>query len=279
MTPDGLRVAIDFLHVIAEVDPLEVLSSLINFNSLTFDIPLTLAVPYKTFSFSNEFGTYNASVYVDGATDLPAPCMEFIHGFGARSGYYGHIADHVISLGLVAIMIDTPGRIGFNPRKWSRGFSSCIDAIVADEDLYSIVNVDKIGASGHSFGGLGTVIAAAEEPRLKCAIPMSPAIFSGWLARILKSPDPEELTVPTQMITGTLDRLINYRNVQSYFDRMTCPKDMLLIEGANHVQFLDPEMADLARLWGLIDNKPTIPVEEVHRIMKEKMTTWCLRYL
>lgn len=79
-----------------------------------------------------------------------------------------------------------------------------VDYIIAensdpDSFFYGRVNVNAIGAAGHSQGGRSAVNAAVLDSRIKCVLSIAGSNFTS---------EAKKLTTPTFFVTGTLDTIV-----------------------------------------------------------------------
>ena len=101
------------------------------------------------------------------------------------------------------------------------------------DPLAGMIDPKRIGASGHSLGGIttyGLVYSdCCRDPRIKAAIPMS------GIAGIVDDTYFEGKNVPVLIMHGDADPLIPYRSSTSAFADAKGPKFLLTFLGAGHV--------------------------------------------
>jgi hypothetical protein len=67
--------------------------------------------------------------------------------------------------------------------------------------------------------------------------------------------------------------------VKDYFEQLKAPeKELVVINGGNHVQYMDHKMAELPVRLG-IDNPPTIDTDSQHQQSKTGFIRWLNQYL
>ncbi|MEW6273387.1 MAG: hypothetical protein AB1689_29255 [Thermodesulfobacteriota bacterium] len=91
--------------------------------------------------------------------------------------------------------------------------------------LFGAVDPDRIGMSGHSFGGLTTYLVEDIEPRVKVAIPMAAAVGM------------QTLDVPSLTMLGQIDSVVNNTAIRNAYERALPPKLLVEIARAGHYAF------------------------------------------
>jgi alpha-beta hydrolase superfamily lysophospholipase len=140
---------------------------------------------------------------------------------------------------------------------------------------------------GHSFGGLGALIAVKEDSRIKCMVGLAPAILPEVLRAIPK--EDYSISTPIQLQIGSNDGIIPPENVKIFFDNLRSEqKSYIEIEGGNHQRFGDKTTALMIGEYmsriGMLgrrfkDRKATITFEEQHSISRNHFVEWFNRYL
>lgn len=91
-------------------------------------------------------------------------------------------------------------------------------------EFFAALDADKVGMSGHSFGGLTTYLVAAIEPRIKVALPFAPAV-----------PGNPSLAMPSLTMLGQIDSVVNNAAIRDAFQQSASPPKYLVeIEKAGH---------------------------------------------
>jgi dienelactone hydrolase len=91
--------------------------------------------------------------------------------------------------------------------------------------FFGAVDPERIGMSGHSFGGLTTYLVQDIEPRVKVAIPMAPAVGG------------QVLDVPSLTMLGQIDSVVSNAAIRDAYARALPPKVLIEIERAGHYAF------------------------------------------
>jgi dienelactone hydrolase len=177
----------------------------------------------------------------------PYPLILFTHGLYARGVYYEDILKAWVSAGYVVAAPDfplsnanTPGGVNFgtgiaDAKNQPADASFVINEVLKDKQLAEIVDPKRIGASGHSLGGITTYgltySACCRDKRVKAAVPMSG--FGGLV-------EPVEQyfrngATPLLALHGNSDGTVPIRDDINTFARARPPKFLLTFLGAGHV--------------------------------------------
>lgn len=202
-----------------------------------------------------------------GAAAHSVPLVLFSHGFAghrrqstffcthlASHGYavvamdhLGNTLDDVVAMALgtmkAGARLDLPELLDGFVSDRPRDVSFTLDAL-RDGALTLPVTVDaqRVGMSGHSFGGFTTLVVAERDERIVAALPLAPAGGPGYLsAPALTS----ALTlrfegrVQTLFLALERDTLLPLAGIVSLFQRTPSPVRMLVLENADHMHFCD----------------------------------------
>jgi len=93
-------------------------------------------------------------------------------------------------------------------------------------DFFGALDPSRIGMSGHSFGGYTTYFVANMDSRIKVAVPLAPA-----------APGNAALHVPSLLMIGTVDGVVNLPNARNAYNASDGPKYKVEIEHAGHYAF------------------------------------------
>ena len=99
----------------------------------------------------------------------------------------------------------------------------------------------RVAVAGHSFGGFTALAAAGRDTRIAVVIGLAPAggpsPAGGALARRLDLD--WRRVVPTLFIAGDEDSVLPLDGIRALLDRVTAPKRLIAITGADHFHFCD----------------------------------------
>jgi predicted dienelactone hydrolase len=188
-------------------------------------------------------------------SQAPYPLIVFSHGYtGVRRqsvSYTAHLASH----GYVVISSDYPLSNGLAPGGARAGdvlnqpgdVSFLIDSFLgfADEPgnpLEGAIDETAIGLTGHSLGGLTTILATfgpLADPRVKAALPLAP------VSCLVGSQTYEDSHTPLLVVSGSDDQLVAFESARQAYDAASPPKYLLTLLGGNHMRFADTDMEDL----------------------------------
>jgi predicted dienelactone hydrolase len=193
----------------------------------------------------------NAPLYRTGA---PYPLLVYSNDVMANrrssTDYTTHLASHgyvVVSADYPLSNINAPG----GPRlsdvlNQPADVSFLIDSVLdlsrqTGNQLEGAINKEAIGLTGHSSGGMTTLLATfgpLRDPRVKAALSISgPACQIG--AATYDTP-----TVPLLVMTGSTDAVVSWQSVRTAYDMAKPPKYLLALLGANHRRFADLDVED-----------------------------------
>jgi dienelactone hydrolase len=177
----------------------------------------------------------------------PYPLILFTHGLYARGIFYEDVLKTWASAGYVVAAPDyplsnqdTPGGVNFgtgvaDAKNQPADASFAISQVIKDAQLGKIVDPKRIGASGHSLGGITTYglaySACCRDRRVKAAVPMSG--FGGLVEPI----DQYFRNGPTPLLAlhGNTDGTVPIASDINTFARAQPPKYFLTFIGAAHV--------------------------------------------
>jgi hypothetical protein len=150
------------------------------------------------------------------------PIITWGNGTFAVPSIYGELLDHFASWGFVVIA-STSTMTGTG-EEMLEGVEWLIDENSREESIFlGKLDIDNIGATGHSQGGGGT-INAGTDPRVKCTAPIEP--IPG---------DVENLHGPMFLIGGESDCLVRVSGIMSnIYDPSPVPTIFGIASCANH---------------------------------------------
>lgn len=212
---------------------------------------------------------------VAGPVETPRPVILYSHGLGGSRDGYAYLGKHWAEKGYVVVMLQHAGsdreivkgtvqermaalqRAAANPMnaiERARDVSFAIDRLTelnkTHPRLKGRLDLERIGLSGHSFGGNTTLLAGGmtvprvvgnevsyADKRLKALIAMSPPAPKRLPADAMKT-----LTLPLMVMTGTLDDSPIGETVAAdrrvpYDHAVGAQRYLLIFDGGDHAVF------------------------------------------
>ncbi|MFH1532837.1 MAG: hypothetical protein ABIK09_19105 [Pseudomonadota bacterium] len=149
---------------------------------------------------------------------------------------------------------------------------------VPEDMFYKSMLPDKVGMSGHSFGGFLSLLMGGLDPRIKAIVPMAPA--SGWLA--IMGYAAEDLKIPTLLMGGLADKTLDPdQELLPLWPKLPPPKGFLRFATGGHYTFSDICSLDLLKMAEILDfgdaedalkdgcGEMNIPVEQAHPVINQ----------
>lgn len=191
------------------------------------------------------------------------PLLIFAHGYSSFRRQSATYAQHLASHGYVVAApdfpqsrIDTPG----GPRLSAvldqpADVSFIIDQMLArDADpawaLAGGIDAGRVGVTGHSLGGMTTMLVAFGErrdARVKAALPISPP------GCLLPATLGAGSVVPAMIVGGSAERIVDPKSIARAYDEAGTPRYFVEIIGADHTRFTDFDITD-AELGSFVED-------------------------
>lgn len=187
-------------------------------------------------------GVQNAPVDTSGG---PYPVLLFSHGSCGYPLQSTFLLPLIASRGYVVIAPPHPGNTFFefpncgtpqaqiaSAQERPQDMIFVLDQMLAanadaGSDFFGVLDPDRIGMSGHSFGGFTTFFVTNLDPRIKVAIPMAPATPG----------DEAMLDVPFLLMLGNVDSVVDNPTARTAYANSPSPKYKVEIEHAGHYAF------------------------------------------
>jgi len=206
------------------------------------------------------------------------PLVLFSHGFGSHRRQSTFFCTHLASHGYVVASLDHLGNtihdimqlmleqargktIPETPAQ-ARDFIALrpadaiflLDALLDGVDPVVAPHIDaqRIGISGHSFGGWTTLMVTKRDARISAALPLAPAGGGSHMPvrELTEALDFDwRREVPTTYLVAERDSLLPLYGMRELFERTPGSKRLLVLNNADHMHFLDrvEEMHELFR--------------------------------
>ena len=193
------------------------------------------------------------------------PVVLFSHGYGGHRRQSTFLCTHLASHGYVVGSVDHTGNTMLDvmrqiiqaqsggelppfaeqarglARQRQPDMSFLLDTL-RDGEFGALADAERVGATGHSFGGWTTIVTTAHDRRIRAAVPLAPA--GGWnpLSDEFTVPDDDFAwgrDVPTLYIVADRDTILPLRGTRELFERTRSPKRMIVLRNADHMHFCD----------------------------------------
>ena len=118
---------------------------------------------------------------------------------------------------------------------------------------WKVVNLDKIGMFGHSFGGATSIMTAFYDNRIDACIALD-----GWIVPIPKNVVEDGLKTPFLFMgRPEWEDPLNYEELDTLISRSTSVKQKIIIEETTHFDFSDtPQFSPISKKIGISGKKP-----------------------
>ena len=197
-------------------------------------------------------GTPGAAIADDAppATGGPFPLIVFSHGSGGEPQFYRFITEHLASWGFIVAAPPHPGNtsgdcpcdggnIVASARERPDDVAFVLDQMLAlrndaSQPLGAIVDLDRAGIAGHSFGGW-TSLFVAPNGRFDAALALAPGLPESLIQRSAND------QVPLLIIGGGRDEIVPAGSVQKLWESLPSGIDRTYVslpEG-RHLTFID----------------------------------------
>lgn len=186
---------------------------------------------------------------LDGPLDAsagPYPVLMFSHGSCGYATQSLFLTALVASYGYVVVAPPHPGNTlaefpacGTGPAQVASAQERPRDVLFALDQMlaagadptspfFGALDADRIGMSGHSFGGFTTYVVLPLDDRFKVAIPMAAAV-----------PGTPRVRVPSLTMLGQIDSVVNNAAIRKAYDDAQSPKVLVEVQHAGHYAFSD----------------------------------------
>lgn len=180
------------------------------------------------------------------------PLVIMSQGAKVDKEFYSMLASNVAAQGFVVVIPNQRNRFFNDTLRYSEMYTitEVMDHMRAEDadpesPVYGMIDMDKLGLMGHSFGGASTIFASANQcvpPFCDAEIPFErPAELR---ATVLTSSnagkiDIDTSDVPVAIIGGTFE--VGRTNQLITYDNLEAPKAFFTVIGANHYGMCDAD--------------------------------------
>ena len=170
----------------------------------------------------------------------PYAAITFGHGFFRPVSSYQSTLEHLASHGYFVIASDSEGGLFPNHQNFADDIKRCLTYLEQENAsaasvLFGQVATTKFGASGHSMGGGASILATAQDSRIKALANLAAAETNPSAAAAMP-----QITVPVSLISASSDTIVPVAsNGQTMFNAAVTPKLLAVIQGGWHCGFED----------------------------------------
>ena len=249
-------------------------------------------VGYYRISYNmSPFGKYSATIrYPAKLNGWLAPKVETNdnyplvivgNGFAGSDWNIKWIPNHLTSHGFITLCFTPPNKYLGNTTQWSYGFTGGIDKLCEENrrvlsPIFELIDEDNIGIIGLSMGGAGCIEATGNNPTIiDAAVALAPARSNNSMSASMK------ISTPIQIQVGSNDSMVQPERVFPYYNIQisnNSVKEYLVINGGNHIGYIDEFFARFAQ-WIGFDGDKGIEFNEQRRISSKYFTSWFYYYL
>lgn len=203
--------------------------------------------PYATEQFNFTLQGLGATVFYPGAGGAVAAGGPFSglvlgHGWARARTQHANNGIFLASHGYIVVTVDFPSPFSPDFDAWAAQISAALDWLEAQNAdpasrFYQQIAVDRLGALGHSAGGMATWVAAGQDGRIKATMPLDPVPASGADLAALGA----ALTVPSGW-TGAPGSSCNASASYNQLYPLAAAghKAQYIVSNATHCDFEDP---------------------------------------
>jgi dienelactone hydrolase len=179
----------------------------------------------------------NAAYQGGGA---PYPALAFGHGYLVYPSRYQSTLEHLATWGYFVIATESGMEIISDDQAYADDLSISLTYLedqsrAAGSWLFGQVNLQRMGMSGHSMGAGASLLAAAEDGRVKAVANLAAAETNPSSIDLMA-----ELYIPVSLISGSEDSFTPLEtNSQLFYDAGGSPRHLPVIQGGSHCGFMD----------------------------------------
>ena len=167
----------------------------------------------------------SCTLYRPSNLDGNHPVILWGNGTGASPSSYRGLLRHWASWGFVVLAANTTNA------GTGRDMLECLDWL-EDSSISGYINFNKVGTSGHSQGGGGSIMAATDD-RIATSAPIEG--YTLGLGHDRRSHTNQ--SGPMLLLSGSADTLVNpTRNHAGLFSRTNVPVFWAILQGASHFE-------------------------------------------
>ena len=181
----------------------------------------------------------NAAYDSSGA---PYAAITFGHGFFQAVSSYQTTLEHLATHGFFVIASDSEGGLFPSHQNFADDLKVSLTYLEQQNAsstsfLFNQVRTTKFGASGHSMGGGASILATAQDTRIKALANLAAAETNPSATNVMPG-----INAPVMLVSGSADTIVPVAsNGQLMFNGGNAPKILPVIQGGWHCGFEDAQ--------------------------------------
>lgn len=170
----------------------------------------------------------------------PFPAITFGHGFFQAVSTYQSTLEHLATHGYFVIATNSESGLFPNHQNFANDLRFSLTFLEQENSdpgsvLFGRVAINKFGASGHSMGGGASILASAQDARIRALANLAAAETNPSAKMAMTS-----VNVPFSLISASADTIVPVAtNGQDMYNRGRAPKLLPIIQGGWHCGFQD----------------------------------------
>jgi dienelactone hydrolase/archaellum component FlaF (FlaF/FlaG flagellin family) len=170
----------------------------------------------------------------------PYPAITFGHGFFQAVSTYQSTLEHLATHGYFVIATDSESGLFPNHQNFANDLRHSLTYLEQENanpasTLFNQVRTDRFGASGHSMGGGASILATAQDTRIKALANLAAAETNPSAVSAMPN-----INVPVSLISASADTIVPVgSNGQVMYNAANAPKILPIIQGGWHCGFQD----------------------------------------
>lgn len=176
------------------------------------------------------------------------PVIVLAHGFLQSKDQHRNQGLHLASRGYLVLLPNS--NAASDHSRFADDLRKCLDWVEAQNvepgsPFFGRVRTNRVGATGHSAGGLSALLAAARDPRIRAVSPMDPVDSGGVGVAALA-----QVAAPVALTWSEPSSCNANGSALTLYEAARAPKRGLRVVGANHTDPQDPASALSALVCG-----------------------------
>ena len=142
------------------------------------------------------------------------------------------------------------------------------DIQVWDDSFWNMIDLERVGIMGHSFGGGTAIVASSRDTRLDACIALD-----GWLVPIEQSIIEKGLKVPFLFMGQTYwTNPVNYEKLDTLIAASTASTEKLILDGTKHFDYSDtPQFNSSSSKFGI---SGTMDLDELRILLNFRIVSF-----